>query len=102
MHYFWTKILVQKYCRITILVTDRGYYSENLINKLNEKKINYVLRITKKNIHYINNINNINKLKSGSIDINNNLKLFWFIVSSHTFWDNYPKKYVNMTTNSFA
>lgn len=61
-----------------ILVTDRGYYSENLINKLNEKKINYVLRITKKNIHYINNINNINKLKSGSIDINNNLKLFWF------------------------
>ena len=31
-----------------VLVTDRGYYSENLINKLNEKKINYVSRITKK------------------------------------------------------
>jgi hypothetical protein len=61
-----------------ILITDRGYYSENLINKLNEKKINYVLCISKHNIHYINNIDNINKLKEGSIIINNNLKLFWF------------------------
>ena len=32
-----------------ILIADRGYYSNHLINKLNENKINYVLRISKHN-----------------------------------------------------
>jgi hypothetical protein len=26
-----------------ILIADRGYYSNNLINKLNEKQINFIL-----------------------------------------------------------
>lgn len=62
-----------------ILIADRGYYSSNLIKKLNENKINYVLRISKHNKFYIDNIDLINKSKEGCIDIKTeNLKLFWY------------------------
>jgi len=64
-----------------ILIADRGYYSKHLIEKLNENKINYVLRISKHNKFYIDNINLINKSSEGSIDIKLdklNLKLYWY------------------------
>lgn len=62
-----------------ILIADRGYYSNDLIKKLNENKINYVLRISKHNKLYIDNIDVINKSSQGCIDIKSeNLKLYWY------------------------
>jgi hypothetical protein len=62
-----------------ILIADRGYYSNHLVKKLNENKINYVLRISKHNKFYIDNINVINKSSKGCIDIKSeNLKLYWY------------------------
>jgi hypothetical protein len=62
-----------------ILIADRCYYSNHLVKKLNENKINYVLRISKHNKLYINNIDVINKSSQGSIDIKSeNLKLYWY------------------------
>jgi hypothetical protein len=62
-----------------ILIADRGYYSNDLINKLNEKQINFVLRISKHNKLYIHNSDTINKTKEGSIVIENqNLILHWY------------------------
>jgi len=64
-----------------ILVADRGYFSDKLLNKLIEKNINFCLRISKHNNYYINNKTFINENDEGFIDINyneHNLKLFWF------------------------
>jgi hypothetical protein len=64
-----------------ILVADRGYYSNNIVNKLNEKNINYCLRITKHNKYYIDNKNLIDNSNDGVINLihdNKPLKLFWY------------------------
>jgi transposase len=45
-----------------ILIADRGYYSSHLVNKLNENKINFVLRISKHNKFYIDNTDKINEI----------------------------------------
>ena len=61
------------------MIADRGYYSNDLINKLNEKQINFVLLISKHNKLYIHNSDTINKTKEGSIVIENqNLILHWY------------------------
>jgi hypothetical protein len=70
-----------------ILIADRGYYSNHLIQKLNEKKINFVLRISKHNKYYIDNVDKISKLSEGSIDIDietDNLKLYWYKTNKDT------------------
>ena len=67
-----------------ILVADRGYYSNELINELKKKKINFVFRISKHISYYINNKEHINKTKEGNIIIepdnnyNEKLNLFWY------------------------
>ena len=67
-----------------ILVADRGYYSNQLINELKKKNINFVLRISKHISYYINNKEHINKTKEGNIIIepdnnyNKKLNLFWY------------------------
>jgi hypothetical protein len=60
-----------------ILIADRGYYSKELINKLNEYFVNFTLRITKHNKYYIDNIELINKSNDGFVDIDN-LRLYWY------------------------
>ena len=70
-----------------ILIADRGYYSNHLIQKLNEKKINFVLRISKHNKYYIDNVDKISKLSEGCIDIDietDNLKLYWYKTNKDT------------------
>ena len=67
-----------------ILVADRGYYSNQLINELKKKNINFVFRISKHINYYINNKEHINKTKEGNIIIesdnnyNKKLNLFWY------------------------
>lgn len=62
-----------------ILIADRGYFSSHLVNKLNENKINFVLRISKHNKFYIDNTDKINESSEGCVDIEtNNLKLYWY------------------------
>jgi len=67
-----------------ILVADRGYYSNELINELKKKKINFVFRISKHINYYTNNREHINKTKEGNIIIepdnnyNEKLNLFWY------------------------
>lgn len=60
-----------------ILIADRGYYSKNLIDKLNEHIVNYVLRISKHNKYYIDNTKLINASNDGYVDIEN-LRLYWY------------------------
>jgi len=67
-----------------ILVADRGYYSNELINELKKKKINFVFRISKHINYYTNNREHINKTKEGNIIIepdnnyNEKFNLFWY------------------------
>ena len=66
-----------------ILIADRGYYSIDLAEKLNENKINFVLRISRHVNFYIDNLKVINESNEGTIDIFNNnkslqMKLFWY------------------------
>jgi len=63
------------------LIGDRGYYSENLINSIQQHNLKFIFRISKHICFYIDNIKIINLNKEGSIEVlNGNLKykLHWY------------------------
>ena len=97
-------LLINQFNKLTnddILVADRGYYSNDIVNKLSEKNINFCLRITKQNKYYIDNKNLIDNSTNGIVDVKQNnrtLKLFWYKTRNKKDVEDNIEKITNLIT----